>query len=121
MFELETQRNRGFGTHPKVEKLKELLIQHFGAKLGEETGDGNVDDTRVMVFSSYRAVVDEIVEELSRDRPLIRAARFIGQCVDKQGNKGLPQREQLEVSCRLVNDISKIITLAIGHQQVQSR
>lgn len=94
MLELETQRNRGFGTHPKVEKLKQLLIQHFGSM------DGSVDDTRVMVFSSYRAVVDEIVEELSRERPLIRASRFIGQGVDKQGNKGLPQKEQLEVSSR---------------------
>lgn len=106
MLELETQRNRGFGTHPKVEKLKEILIQHFGSKIGDETEDGNVDDTRVMVFSSYRAVVDEIVEELSRDRPLIRASRFIGQGIDKQGNKGLPQKEQLEVSYRSVNGMA---------------
>jgi ATP-dependent DNA helicase MPH1 len=108
MLELENQRNRGFGTHPKVEKLKELLIQHFGSKINDETGDGSVDDTRVMVFSSYRAVVDEIVEELSRDRPLIRAARFIGQSVDKQGNKGLPQKEQLEVSSCSVNGVTRL-------------
>lgn len=108
MLELETQRNRGFATHPKVEKLKELLIQHFGSKMADETEDGTVDDTRVMVFSSYRAVVDEIVEELSRDRPLIRAARFIGQGIDKQGNKGLPQREQLEVSSRLMNVMTRL-------------
>jgi len=107
MLELETQRNRGFGTHPKVEKLKELLIRHFGSKIGDDTEVNNVDDTRVMVFSSYRAVVDEIVEELSRDRPLIRAARFIGQGVDKQGNKGLPQKEQLEVSFHSVNGITR--------------
>ena len=106
LLELETQRNRGFSTHPKVEKLKELLIQHFGSKIGDETKDGNVDDTRVMVFSSYRAVVDEIVEELSSDRPLIRAARFIGQGVDKQGKKGLPQKEQLEVSSPSVNSLT---------------
>ena len=119
MLELETQRNRGFGTHPKVEKLKQLLIEHFGSKLGDESEGDSVDDTRVMVFSSYRAVVDEIVEELSRDRPLIRASRFIGQGVDKQGNKGLPQKEQLEVSSRLVNGMT-IITLPTGHQKVQS-
>jgi ATP-dependent DNA helicase MPH1 len=119
MLELETQRSRGFGTHPKVEKLKQLLIQHFGSKLGDETEDGSVDDSRVMVFSSYRAVVDEIVEELSRERPLIRAYRFIGQGVDKQGNKGLAQKEQLEVSSRSVNAMT-IITLSTGHQKVQS-
>jgi ATP-dependent DNA helicase MPH1 len=121
MLELETQRSRGFGTHPKVEKLKQLLIQHFGSKLGDETEDGSVDDTRVMVFSSYRAVVDEIVEELSRERPLIRASRFIGQGVDRQGNKGLPQKEQLDVSSRScsVNGMT-IITLSTGHQEVQN-
>ena len=106
MLELETQRSRGFSTHPKVEKLKQLLIQHFGSKLGDETEDGGVDDTRVMVFSSYRTVVDEIVEELSREQPLIRASRFIGQGVDKQGNRGLQQKEQLEVSSRSVNGMT---------------
>ena len=105
MLELETQRSRGFSTHPKVEKLKQLLIQHFGSKLGDETED-SVDDTRVMVFSSYRTVVDEIVEELSRERPLIRASRFIGQGVDKQGKRGLLQKEQLEVSSCSVNGIT---------------
>ena len=119
MLELETQRSRGFSTHPKVEKLKQLLIQHFGSKLGDETEDGSVDDTRVIVFSSYRTVVDEIVEELSRDRPLIRPTRFIGQGADKQGNRGLQQKEQLEVSSRSVNGVT-IVTLPIGHQKVQS-
>ena len=110
MLELETQRSRGFGTHPKVEKLKDILIDHFA----------KCDDTsRVMVFSSYRAVVDEIVEELSRERPLIRASRFIGQGVDKQGNKGLPQKEQLEVSSCSVNAMT-IVTLSTAHRKVQS-
>lgn len=108
MLELENQRNQGFCTHPKVEKLKELLIQHFGSKIGDETKDASVNGTRVMVFSSYRAVVDEIVEKLSEDRPLIRAARFIGQSVDKQGNKGLPQKEQLEVSSPSMSDMTSL-------------
>lgn len=120
MLELETQRSRGFGTHPKVEKLKQLLIEHFEPKLGDETEDGSVDDTRVMVFSSYRAVVDEIVEELSRERPLIRASRFIGHGVDKQGNKGLPQKEQLEVSSRSVNGMT-IVTLSVNRSSKSSK
>ena len=119
MLELENQRSRGFSTHPKVEKLKQLLIQHFGSKLGDETEDGSADDTRVMVFSSYRTVVDEIVEELSRERPLIRASRFIGQGTDKQGKKGLAQKEQLEVGSRSVDGIT-IVTLSTGHQKIQS-
>jgi len=90
------QRSGGFKPHPKIEKLKTILIQHFGSKISDEGGEDN-DDTKVMVFSSYRGVVDEIVQELDKERPLIRAARFIGQGVDKQGNKGLAQKDQLEV------------------------
>lgn len=94
MAEFERQHAQGFTTHPKIDKLKLILIDHFGKKIPEEEGE---DDTKVMVFSSFRGVVDEIVEELNKDRPLIRAARFIGQGTDKQGNKGLAQKEQLAV------------------------
>jgi len=100
MRELEAQRSRGFSTHPKMEKLKSILVQHFGTFLedpGAEAGISELDQTRVMVFSTHRGAVDDIVEDLQKERPLIRAARFIGQGTDKQGNKGLVQREQLEV------------------------
>jgi len=97
MLELETQKARGWAVHPKVEKLKQILIQHFGSKLPEE-GEDDVNDTKIMVFSSYREVVREIVRELDKERPLIRATQFVGQGTDKLGNKGLAQKEQLEVS-----------------------
>ena len=93
--ELELQRARGYTIHPKIEKLKTILIQHFASRLTEE---GPGDDTKIMVFSSYREVVDDIVTELNNDRPLIRATHFIGQGMDKQGKKGLSQKEQLAVS-----------------------
>ncbi|KAF9042103.1 hypothetical protein BJ165DRAFT_1485614 [Panaeolus papilionaceus] len=94
MQELELQKAHGFAAHPKLEKLKNILIQHFGSKMPDE-GEGSVDETRVMVFSSYRNVVEELVEELKKEEPLIRPARFIGQGVDTLGNKGLPQKEQI--------------------------
>lgn len=90
MQELESQRAIGFSLHPKMEELLDILIQHFGRS---EEGD----ETRVVVFSSYRAVVERIVEELSKHEPLLRAARCIGQRSDRQGKKGLTQREQHEV------------------------
>lgn len=90
MHELENQKAIGFALHPKMEELLDILIQHFG-----QLDEG--DSTRVMVFSSYRAVVDRIVEELNKHEPLLRAARFIGQGTDKQGKKGLAQKEQHEV------------------------
>jgi ATP-dependent DNA helicase MPH1 len=96
MTEFELQRAHGFSVHPKVEKLKSILIQHFGSKLPEE--DATAEDTKVMVFSNYRGVVDEITDALNKEQPLIRATRFIGQGTDKQGKKGLAQKEQNDVS-----------------------
>ena len=100
MHELESQRCRGFSMHPKMDMLKTLVVQYFGQKMGEEKGDEGPTETRVMVFVTFRAAVEEIVEALSSERPLIRATKFVGQGVDKQGNKGFAQKEQLEASDR---------------------
>ncbi|KAJ3508308.1 hypothetical protein NLJ89_g5829 [Agrocybe chaxingu] len=119
MAELESQRARGFDIHPKVEKLKTILIQHFGSRLAEQDGEGtdNLDESRIMVFSSYRAVVDEIVEELDKERPLIRATRFIGQGADKQGKKGLAQKQQLEVIKKfMAGEYNVLVATSIGEE-----
>ena len=105
MAELEDQRSRGFSVHPKMDLLKTLIIQHFA----ENLADGGVEErtneeTRAMVFVTFREVVDEIVEALNSERPLIRASKFIGQGTDKQGKKGLAQKEQLEVSMSDLNN-----------------
>ncbi len=96
MQELERQKTTGFDLHPKMEELLNIFIQHFGRQ------EDVVEETRVMVFSSYRAVVDRIVEELAKHKPLLRASRFIGQGTDKQGKKGLAQKEQQEVRALLI-------------------
>ena len=93
MDEIELQYSRGFSLHPKMEKLKGLLIQHFG----ERMDDQEKEETRAMVFVTYRECVDEIVDMLDAEKPLIRATRFVGQGTDKQGRKGYGQKEQLEV------------------------
>ena len=104
---LEEQKSGpdGFPVHPKMDKLKTLLIEHFAQKqFDKEDADANghgadvSGDSRVMVFSTYRQSVDEIVELLNKDRPMIRAVPFIGQGTDKSGRKGYGQKEQLEVS-----------------------
>ena len=106
MKELERQKRRpnGFAPHPKMENLKMLVIQHFANRIvdpGQGGGGGlpesNADDTRVMVFVTFRNCVEEIVEFLNRERPLLRVTKFIGQSTDKDGNKGFAQREQLDV------------------------
>lgn len=92
---LENQQKQGFPMHPKMERLKGLVIDHFVNSFDD---NGNIAvETKVMVFVTYREAVDEIVEALNFEKPLIRASKFVGQAADKQGHKGLAQREQLEV------------------------
>ncbi len=100
LSELEQHKNVGFPPHPKMERLKALLVDHFGNEMisrDENTGDQPVTESRAMVFATFRENVDEIVDTLNQENPMIRASRFVGQGVDKQGRKGYAQKEQLEV------------------------
>lgn len=102
MDELRLQKSRGFAVHPKLEKLKTLVVNHFVQRLHDNdssnAGDRSNDGTRAMVFVTFRDAVDEIVAFLNQESPLLRATKFIGQGIDKKGNRGLAQREQLDVS-----------------------
>lgn len=105
MKEIEGLRNHagGFGAHPKMETLKILLIQHFGGRMGDgvpsvDGGGDGAQETRAMVFVTNRGCVDELVELLNEDSPLLRATKFVGQGTDKQGKKGFAQKEQLDAS-----------------------
>jgi ATP-dependent DNA helicase MPH1 len=82
-------RRPGYVSHPKMDALRSLLIEHFSS---DETSD-----TRIMVFCSFRAVVEELVALLNEQSPLIRATRFVGQGTDKDGVKGFGQKQQQEV------------------------
>ncbi|CCM02210.1 uncharacterized protein FIBRA_04290 [Fibroporia radiculosa] len=122
--EIEAQKNRGFSLHPKMEKLRILLIQHFANHMfdNEDTGraSGNshpATQSRVMVFVSFRECVDEVVEVLNREEPLIKATRFIGQGTDKQGRKGIGQREQLEVIKKFKSgEFNVLVSTSIGEE-----
>lgn len=100
--ELRSQKSSGFAVHPKLETLKALVIDHFGQRLrNDDASNADVhvgEDTRAIVFVTFRQAVDEIVDFLNQDSPMLRATKFIGQGIDRKGNKGLAQREQLDVS-----------------------
>ena len=102
--ELDRQCAAGFTVHPKMETLKNILVQHFGQNIQDPADDIDsaentpASSTRAMVFVTNREAIDEIVEFLSLESPLIRPTKFIGQGADKQGNKGMLQREQLDVN-----------------------
>jgi ATP-dependent DNA helicase MPH1 len=87
----------GYVGHPKMEKLRSMCLEHFEATkddVDEYTGEKR--ETRVMIFCNFRAVVEEIVDCLNTQRPLIKATPFVGQASSK-GAKGKSQKEQLEV------------------------
>jgi ATP-dependent DNA helicase MPH1 len=120
MRELENQRSRGFSVHPKMDLLKTLVVQHFAESLADDDVEEHTnEETRAMVFVTFREAVDEIVEALNFERPLIRASKFIGQGTDKQGKKGLAQKEQLEVlMVNLNNPCSLLKSFLVGSQEI---
>ncbi|KAG6911756.1 hypothetical protein DXG01_000002 [Tephrocybe rancida] len=114
--ELNNQRACGFSVHPKMDRLKTLIIEHFAQKIPDNE-EAAPDDTRVMVFVTFREAVDEIVDTLNAERPLIRAHKFIGQGTDKQGKKGLAQKEQLDVIQRFkAGELNVLVATSIGEE-----
>jgi ATP-dependent DNA helicase MPH1 len=104
--ELERQLHQpgGFTIHPKMDKMRTLLVEHFAQKKFDKEdaqinggGEHLSGDSRVMVFVSFRQSVDEVIALLESEKPLIRAVPFIGQGTDKNGKRGYGQKEQLEV------------------------
>lgn len=100
MAEFDRQRNAGYPPHPKMDMLLQLTLSHF-SNASDINGGGGPDqinsDSKMMVFVQFRDCVDEIVDIFNQHQPLLRATRFIGQSADKQGKKGINQKEQLNV------------------------
>ena len=127
--ELDTMKvqSGGFPIHPKMDKMKTLLVEHFAQKRFDKDdavanggGEDLSGDSRVMIFVSFRQGVEEVVSFLNDDRPLIRAVPFIGQGIDKQGKKGYGQKEQLEVCYTQPTPVNPL-TLVVGYQTLQGR
>ena len=74
----DTQEDRIVLGHPKLEKLRDMVLEHFRSKEGGE------ETTRVMIFSQYRDSVQEITACLHGYRPLVKVMEFVGQA----GTKG---------------------------------
>ena len=106
-LEMHKQNRSRFPPHPKMEKLKSLVLEHLVGR-GEDEGGGSAEpnpDTRVMVFVSFRDCVEEVVDYLNSDSPIIKATRFVGQSADKGGRKGFAQKEQLAVYASCLSPI----------------
>ncbi|KAF8273776.1 hypothetical protein EI94DRAFT_1562845 [Lactarius quietus] len=117
MTELRLQKSDGFAIHPKLETLKTLVIDHFGQRLRDDDASNASDNTRAMVFVTFREAVDEIVDFLNQESPLLRATKFIGQGIDKKGNKGLAQREQLDIISRFKEGVFNVlVATSVGEE-----
>ncbi|EOR02812.1 ATP-dependent DNA helicase MPH1 [Wallemia ichthyophaga EXF-994] len=92
MLSIESERSRRNGrlSHPKMEKVESLLLDHFTNFSTEKT------ETRAIVFASLRETVDEVVEQINTHSPILRAAAFVGQAASN-GKKGLNQKQQQKV------------------------
>ncbi|KAG8744675.1 3'-5' DNA helicase [Ceratobasidium sp. 414] len=98
-----------FPPHPKMQKLNDLLREHFDTEDAEET--------RVMVFTNFRESVDEIVAHLNTNGPNIRASRFIGQAGGKGGEKGMNQKEQIATINRFkAGEFNVLVATSIGEE-----
>lgn len=86
--------NPEFIGHPKMEYLREVVLNHFlDAGEGAQGSDVPPSATRVMVFASYRDSTEEICRVLKRNEPMIRPHVFVGQAASK-GSEGMDQKRQ---------------------------
>ncbi|KAF9036451.1 P-loop containing nucleoside triphosphate hydrolase protein [Hymenopellis radicata] len=117
MKELERHNARGFPTHPKMDLLKSLILQHLTQRLPNDPDEGPAESTKVMVFATFRPCVEELVDFLNAESPIIRASRFIGQGTDKEGRRGLAQKVQLEVIQKFKNnEFNVLVATSIGEE-----
>ncbi|KAI9014695.1 P-loop containing nucleoside triphosphate hydrolase protein, partial [Gaertneriomyces semiglobifer] len=108
-------------SHPKMERLVSLIIEHFVGCHEEANGKADdqskVTDTRVMIFSQYRESVDEIRSTLEKHEPMIRVMTFVGQSAGGKGRKGFTQKEQLEVISKFQSgNYNVLVATSIGEE-----
>jgi Fanconi anemia group M protein len=89
---IELKKNEDFSPkkliHPKYYALKSLLIQEFEKNPG----------SRVLVFVKLRDSVKSIVLKLkASENNAIKPSRFVGQSTKSQDDKGMSQKQQLEI------------------------
>ena len=89
---IELKKNEEFSSekliHPKYYSLEFLLMEEFK----------NNPNSRVLVFVKLRDSVKNIVNKLNAsNQRVIKSTRFVGQATKSQDDKGLSQKQQLEI------------------------
>ncbi|CAB9501541.1 helicase MPH1 [Seminavis robusta] len=84
--------------NPKLQKLQEVLNEHFERARARASREGGEVSTRAIVFSQLRGSVQDIVASLSALQPLVRPRRFVGQ--GKGSSKGKDAKEGVAVAAK---------------------
>ncbi|XP_075700078.1 Fanconi anemia group M protein isoform X2 [Rhinoderma darwinii] len=106
-------------SHPKLKKLEEVVVQHFKNwnKQGQSTSSDSPENTRIMIFSSFRDSVQEIADMLNQHHPTVRVMTFVGHSSTGKGVKGFTQKEQLEVVKRFrEGGYNTLVSTCVGEE-----
>ncbi|XP_011310630.1 uncharacterized protein Fancm [Fopius arisanus] len=99
----EVPENLVFG-HGKFETLRSLLINHF------KRAENKENNTRAIVFTEYRDIVNEVYILLLQCRPFIRPQVFVGQA-------GLKQKQQKKaLEDFRSNQVNVLISTSVGEE-----
>lgn len=111
-------KNPEFIGHPKLEYLKQVVLNHFmdaGEGAHAATGDSQTA-TRVMIFVHFRDSAEEVTRVLKRYEPMIRPHVFVGQSSAK-GSEGMGQKTQLDIVQKFKKGTyNTIVATSIGEE-----
>lgn len=111
-------KNPEFIGHPKLEYLKQVVLNHFmDAGEGSAGAEGaSQSTTRVMIFVHFRDSAEEVARVLKRYEPMIRPQVFVGQASAK-GSDGMNQKTQLGVVQKFKQGTyNTIVATSIGEE-----
>ncbi|KAL4872697.1 hypothetical protein BDV12DRAFT_161354 [Aspergillus spectabilis] len=111
-------KNPEFIGHPKLEHLKQVVLNHFmDAGEGANAASGESQTaTRVMIFVHFRDSAEEVTRVLKRYEPMIRPHVFVGQSTAK-GSEGMGQKTQLDIVQKFKKGTyNTIVATSIGEE-----
>lgn len=102
--------------HPKLEYLRQVILNHFMDSGEGQGGNQSQSVTRVMIFAHFRDSAEEITRVLKRFEPMIRPHVFVGQTSAK-GSDGMDQKTQISIVERFKKGTyNTIVATSIGEE-----
>jgi ERCC4-related helicase len=97
--------------HPKLIELERVVLNHFE----ENRRQGTIRETRVIIFASLRATVENIVARLSKFTGTLKVMKFVGQ--SGKTTKGLANKDQKRVISEFVRgNYNTLVSTSVGEE-----